>query len=153
MKRTFLHIVFSLLLSAMFLFAGTGYNLIHYCCNDCETVGIEMAAEMSCESIHHHHYEKEQHHTLNADVCATCVNNLAKGCDIDRLTVDVPSVQLTNQTLTDYSLIFVELNDFQTLLLSSSGFTEETEPSHTPPDIPAPLKGRQILSRKSVLII
>ncbi len=154
MKRTFIHIIFSVFLSAMFLFAGTGYNLTHYCCNDCKKVGIEEVAEMSCESVHEKHCHTEstthQHHTA----MGVCTHELAKGCDVERLTVDIPSVQQVNHKLPDYSLFFFDLNDFQSSLsLLLADCSIEPKRPHTPQKIPIPLPGRLILSQKSVLII
>ena len=154
MKRSALHIVFSLLFSAIFLFAGTGYNIIQYCCNDCEEAGITMSTEMSCECIHqHHHLEGDIHAHHYQTSSVPCVHEYNKSCDIDRLTVDVPLIQNSNLDFTSYSLLFSELSDFQTLLFSPAVLLSLTNYYNTPPDIPHRKEGRQILSKISVLII
>lgn len=145
---------FSLFFATIFMFAGTGYNIIQYCCDDCRNLGIEMASEMSCESIHHHHYEADMHANNGASCTMTCVHELTKGCDIDRLTVDIPSVQAPQNELTDYSLMFVQLADYMTGILPVAEVLSENEYAHTPPDIPPyQPEGRQILSNISILRI
>lgn len=36
-----------------FLLAGTGYNIVDYCCDSCEMVGIEYVSHHTCHDIHH----------------------------------------------------------------------------------------------------
>jgi hypothetical protein len=153
MRNNIIHIIFSLCLSAMFLLAGTGYNLTHYCCNDCKSAGIETAARMSCESIHEQHCHDKSTTHLHDAVTDACNHLLTKGCNIERLTVDVPSIQQPNHEFTDYTLIVSDLDDFQISLLLPEDFSLENKSSHTPQKIPVPLPGRVILSLKSVLII
>lgn len=153
MKRTFLHIIISVFLSAMFLYAGTGYNLTHYCCNDCKNAGMEAVAEMSCESIHEQHCHDANTTHEHSKVTHACFHTLTKGCDVERLTVDIPSIQKPNQELTDYALIVSDLDDFQISLSLPGDIALENKSFHTPQKIPVPLLGRLILSHKSVLII
>lgn len=37
-----------------FLFCGTGFNVVHYCCAQCAQEGIVRVAAESCEAVHHH---------------------------------------------------------------------------------------------------
>lgn len=57
MKR-FFSIVAATFMCIFFLLAGTGLNVVHYCCNACREAGIQHVEESSCEAIHHH----EEHH-------------------------------------------------------------------------------------------
>lgn len=46
----------SILLAVYFLLAGTGFNIIDYCCPTCANKGIEQVAQVSCNGIHHDHH-------------------------------------------------------------------------------------------------
>lgn len=153
MKRNFIHIIFSVCLSGMFLLAGTGYNLTHYCCNDCKNAGIEVVAEMSCENIHEQHCHDESTTHTHSKAMDACNHSLTKGCDIERLTVDIPSLNQPSQEITDYVLMVADLDDFQTSLALAGEISLENNSFHTPQKNPVPLPGRLILSQKSVLII
>lgn len=155
MKTKAIHIILSLFFSAIFMFAGTGYNLIRYCCDDCRNTGIWKVEEMSCEIVHdqHHHSCCGSGYSQTVPAPKSCVNEMNKGCDIDRLTVDVPSVQSSESEALNYSLIYSQLSDYQIDVISYSSFTSDPVSHHTPPDISFPQAGRYILSKISVLII
>jgi len=71
MKRFFTYGI-ALALCTFFLLAGTGMNIVHYCCNNCREAGIVHVTEESCEMVHeemeeghsccHHHHDKSCHH-------------------------------------------------------------------------------------------
>ena len=64
----FLRNTFSLLLGLYFLLAGTGFNIVNYCCDSCESKGIEYIAKHSCEEVHHHKSDCcESHSHASAD--------------------------------------------------------------------------------------
>lgn len=153
MKPNWLHITFSLLFSALFLLAGTGYNVVQFCCNDCEKAGIETVAETSCMSIHEHHCHDEATTHEHSEEMMACVHELHKSCDLKRLSVDVPSMHNPNYEFTDYSLVVIDLDNFTPEIPQIAEAISETRFIHSPPEIFIPLKGRQILCQKSVLII
>lgn len=137
----------------MFLFAGTGYNIVQYCCSDCETEGVEAIADMSCESIHEQHCHDTNTTHTHSFAMETCVHELAKGCDLDRLSVDIPLIEKSNTDFIDYALLCTDLADYQTTLVASSELSSGTHIAYLPPENSYPQAGRQILSKISILII
>ena len=154
MKTPLSHIITSILLSCIFIFAGTGFNVISYCCNTCAEAGIEKVAEMSCDCIHHHHHHtnKTEHHLHPASE-NICMQDFQKGCDLNRLTVDVPSLQLNQDHLVDYSLLYIDLSSLLTDFVTNIETVEnETNIEHNSHHF-IPLTGRRILSENSILLI
>lgn len=151
----FLRNTFSLLLGLYFLLAGTGFNIVNYCCDSCESKGIEYIAKHSCEEVHHHksdcceshsHASADSHH----DIACTDIQHMPECCHILRVKVETPtvvsipeliSVTIFTHTLFAYESIFM---NFQ----PESSFQYPTPP----PDIPLP-SGRDILTAQSVLLI
>lgn len=153
MKNNILYTTLALLFSAIFLIAGTGYNIVHFCCNDCEKAGIETVAETSCMSVHEHFCHDEFTEHQHGEDAMACVHELSKGCDLERLTVDVPSIQMPDYDFLDYSLLTAETGNLFAAMLSFEDFSQEIDISHTFPDIPIYTEGRQILSKNSILRI
>ncbi len=148
------HIILSIFLSALFLIGGTGYNVVHYCCDDCKNAGINKVAEMSCASIHETHCHDENTDHEHCAKSGECDNLLHKSCGIERLVVDTPSMQKSFGEMPDYSLLAVDLDaDFLVEMAVFAETTIQTELNHSPPEIYFPHKGRTILCQKSVLII
>lgn len=54
----------TLVLGLFFLLAGTGLNVVHYCCDDCRAAGIEHVSSRNCEAVHCHQQHDEccHHH-------------------------------------------------------------------------------------------
>lgn len=154
MKSRHIHIFLSILFSAAFLFAGTGYNVAHFCCNECEEAGIEVVAETSCMSVHEHfcHDESTEHH--HGEDSMSCLHELQKGCDLERFSVDVPTFQASDFDFLDYTLLTAELGSFLTVLFSADESLDAYVDSRTLPYIPIRhQEGRQILSKISILRI
>lgn len=159
MKTSFLHIVVSLLFAGIFLFAGTGYNIIQYCCQDCEAENVEMAVRMPCKHAHEQHHSDHVNQTCHQcdnqsyEDADHCVCDLDLSCNVERLTVDVPSIEIPYKGVVDYQLIYSELD---VLYTSESLFAEaelKKEQLYEPSKIPICREGRQILSQISILII
>ena len=151
----FLRNTFSLLLGIYFLLAGTGFNIVNYCCDSCETKGIEFIAKHSCDEVHHHKSDCcESHSSASADshqdIACADVQHLPDGCHILRVKVETPTVvsipELLSVTIFTHTLFACEsiFMDFQ----PENSFQYSTPP----PDIPLP-SGRDILTAKSVLLI
>ena len=153
MKTPLTHIIISILLSCIFLFAGSGFNLISYCCNTCAEAGIEKVAEMSCECIHHHHDADGSEHHQHTTVENICGHDFEKGCDLTSLTVDVPSMQLNEDFLMDYSLLYADLSSLWTDFITGFETADiKTAVEHNS-QLFIPLTGRRILSENSILLI
>lgn len=153
MKNNILYTTLALLFSAIFLIAGTGYNIVHFCCNDCEVAGIETVTETSCMSVHEHFCHDESTEHQHGEEAMACMHELNKGCDLKRLTVDVPSIQTPDYDFLDYSLLTAETGSVFAAMLSFEDFSQEVDISHSFPDIPIYEEGRQILSKISILRI
>lgn len=154
-KHTFSHIIFSYLLALLFFFAGTGYNLVIYCCSDCKKAGMDTVAATSCECIHHHHHHANGEVHADHDVPPHLCDFLAhhqKSCEFQRLTVDTP-------TFSNAVFNFDEVH-FPTMILFAVAVPDfspqESAPLHylpLPPNLSPPLTGREILAEHSLLLI
>lgn len=155
MKQLLRHI-FSLIFGIYFLIAGTGFNIINYCCNSCEDEGIENITLKSCETVHHNESgccNEEPTHDEDNLVCEN-PSTYPASCYLLRLNVEIPSLTSvfelnSNHTNFEFDLIVCMLNhSYQTV----SALQKDT--SQLPPsDDILCLAGRDILTTKSVLII
>lgn len=156
MRRAIIHTSFSLLFAVLFLFAGTGYNLVHFCCNSCRDAGIALiATQLSCEEVHALHtqdHDLDNRCSTDTDVCALSASDDC--CSMERLTVDVPLLIEQNiSKIIDYTLILFKI-DFHILTLWNTDLYNSVKYfSPSPPFHKTLLSGRAILSLKSVLTI
>jgi len=161
-----LHYITTLFFVGYFLLAGIGYNIIHYCCNQCEDVGITHLLQQDCEVVHEvasSCCSDDENHADNTETdlnlivlqfpenatANTCIDD--KSCEIKRIDLgEFASFKgsfltlLSHITLMEVSLLDNSLTDLQALQLE-----KHTSP---PPEI---LKhtGRDILLAKQVLVI
>lgn len=157
-KYTLLHISIASLLSILFLFMGTGYNLVHYCCNSCKSANTHAIVAEACTCSGYTNTQKILCKTCLADksCCGTDDAHVDithhKPCSIERLTVDIPvfskqELSFEKITLPVITLFYPHLTDV--LLIRDKSL----------PDSPFPLEhtllfsGREILSQHSVLLI
>ncbi len=156
MKALLQHI-FSLFFGLYFLLAGTGFNIVNYCCNSCEDEGIENIALHSCDAVHQHESDCcddiENHQTDNQDMACESPTHHPDNCHILRLKVEIPAltsaVELKSIEIFDFNLFACTLNhSFDTV-----SPLKTTNTNLPPPDEILYLAGREILSSKSVLII
>ncbi len=150
MKKEFKHI-FSLCFGLYFLLAGTGFNIIQYCCERCEDTGIENVAANSCEKVHHSgnysccHNESEDYSCSN-------INHYSGGCHILRLKVETPSIgsafQFMNNAIENMQLFYFE----NKLIVRNSQPDGNFVFSYPPPD-QCSLSGRDILTLHTILLI
>lgn len=148
------------LFAFLFVFAGTGYNIVNYCCNNCVGKGIDYIAHHSCVSVHH---EQESsccdsgEHKHNHEFPALSVsgdNQICaheQSCEVKRVHVDNFSVtERLVQTVFSFDFVFTAIpertiyNPFDKYLANYS--------ANPPPDLSLP-DGREILANKAVLII
>lgn len=149
--KTFLRNIMSLLLGIYFLLAGTGFNIVNYCCHSCETKGIEYIAKYSCNEVHHFEANCCDTKTpTSEDLACSDMQHHPDSCHILRVKVEVPTVvsipELISVTILTHTLfitenIFINFQPENTLVYSNP-----------PPDIPFP-SGREILAANSVLLI
>jgi hypothetical protein len=159
MRKSALHIGISLFLSFLFLFAGTGFNIIQFCCHDCKLETTESNIELSYAFGHdcHHHHENEMivpiaQHIHDKSHPEHCSLEIHKGCSLERITVDTPVISIPTNEITPYDFIFLVLdNSFTTsTLLSLEEKHTISFPTFTDP---VNLEGREILAQSSILII
>lgn len=149
-----LNIVFSVLIATLFFFAGTGYNLITYCCSTCEHSNVDKIASCcsDCKSKSEKRDECGMSHDENAqkDVCANMEHH-KKSCELKRLTLEIPTLQdfkfnfnNTNFLVLSYFIITNKI-DIQENITSSYFFN--------PPNFCSLSSGREILANNSILLI
>ena len=155
--KVLLQHIFSLFFGLYFLLAGTGFNIVKYCCNSCEEQGIENIALHSCEAVHHHESsccnDLENHHAETQDLACENPTHHPETCHMLRLKVEIPVItsafELKSIENFDFNLFACTLNhSFDTV-----SPLETTNTNLPPPDELLYLAGREILSTKSVLII
>lgn len=153
-----------------FVLAGVGHNVVDYCCDSCETAGIEYLSSHSCHELHHpehagtpahdqdalrattgetagcaHHNE----HPSAASVDETCSMNEGH-CELERLQLDNYPVTATLQLQVAVAVITLPaavLSEEALTTIQSDLFL------HYPPPEPMLRMGRRLLAQKSVLII
>lgn len=70
----------AIVLAVCFVWAGSGMNLVHYCCDECRQAGVEHVLAHSCDQIHHHtscHSAEPCHH---GDGCTFTRLEVSDGC-------------------------------------------------------------------------
>lgn len=92
LKRSVTYL-FSAAFALFFLLAGTGVNIVRYCCAACAAEGIVHVAESSCTAVHHHHTDAipcacGDHE----DMGCSNINHHPDGCHLLRFKVDQPVV-------------------------------------------------------------
>ncbi|VBB43405.1 hypothetical protein TRIP_D120072 [uncultured Paludibacter sp.] len=154
MRNSFVHTVLSLLLAIFFLFAGTGYNLIHYCCTGCNESG--MMSMSGCSSADNKEDEDSGFNKtpvyydfqINAQNFA---NHHKNSCEFKRVSVETPTFPNfnINKVNIPFSVhlfaYFVSVN-----ILPAPEYV--LQPTH-PPNFPFKFSGREILAQHSILLI
>lgn len=155
MRTNLFHIRFIALLAfAYFLLAGTGYNIVNYCCDTCETVGIEFIAHHSCHDLHH--IDKSEpaccDHTavLTPQLYDTSTCSVDQSCKLQRIAPD--NYQVTSNAEVNIVQPVKDLAFAETDLFACSEILISYPVRYPPPDR-FPSTGRALLSLKSVLII
>ncbi len=157
--NSFLKQILTFICAAYFLFAGSGYNIVRYCCEGCAKEGIEVVATKSCEAIHHtgHDHDKESccnHPSSPAhdDMACDNINHQTDGCHMWRLQTDIPSVYVA-EVINHYD--FGSVINFPVIILSL--LYEYDRPAEqttiSPPDNVPLSGGRDILTYHAVLLI
>ena len=152
--------ILAVVCAAYFLLAGSGYNLVRYCCEGCASEGIETVANKSCEAIHHEHEHEDGaccNHTHSAssghkDMACSDTSHQTDGCHLLRLQTDIPAIvnasfeHIKFSSPLDFPIV---IPDF---FLHESVFQAEQTAFSPPYDIPL-FSGRDILMYHAVLLI
>lgn len=86
MKQTATYL-FVIILALLVFYGGAGVNLVSYCCNDCETEGVEVLLDDKCCEIHaHSHLANASSIMESADQLSVLMHDNC--CDIERVNFD-----------------------------------------------------------------
>lgn len=157
MYRKYLKYLFSMVSAIYFILAGTGYNIVQFCCDDCSNEGIDFVLNHSCATIHHEqahdcfdfNYDKP-HVDNQVEQIQTCSNE--NSCQVTRVQIDEFSI--ANRVInanTSFIHLFVAITT-QFTFSNHLKYIDEYN-AYSPPPHFFVLKGREILSNKSVLVI
>jgi len=150
MKAKPIKYFFVLLSAAYFLFAGTGYNVVNYCCQTCANEGIETVATSSCTTVHNHTHSND-HNLQNGDMSCSDVNHQPATCHLLRLSIDIPAFQ-TTQELSAATINSCNLFYTSVLFLIVNPEIETQNIVH-PPEGYFLSSGREIITYHAVLLI
>lgn len=142
-------------LSTVFVFVASGYNFVHYCCDSCESQGVEVLLSGSCDDAHEHEHE----HELQAHAC--CANSMSEGihaqqqkddCELHFLKLDDVDISTTKKNLSykysESTLVFLPL------LVFVSAYNPMAESMRNKaPDLAVLPFGRDLLSSVCILRI
>ncbi len=165
MLKKYLHIIFSISLSLFFVIAGSGFNIVNYCCNICENEGIEHVAGKSCHAVHTQTdtcCEHGSHNTAQTEATESCnlqtddyacsdSGHKTDKCHLLRIAVDMPVL-----TAAMHSHVDVELEIFAASFVTLQSVLSNVSFIHNdlaPPDILPISSGRTLLLKKAVLTI
>jgi hypothetical protein len=164
-KMRILHYISALFFAAYFLLAGTGYNVIRYCCNQCEDAGVEFLVHHSCEEIHHNQSGCCNHGDMHSEFVEednrfvkyqmpvtagqSCMDD--KQCEIKRVVLGEYTSFSGSSTIVvpELGLVVLFLNKNLAFCLLNQPLNGHSSP---PPDNTIST-GREILMAKQVLII
>ena len=149
-RKLYTHFI-ALASTAFFILGGLGFNIVNYCCSSCESSGIEMVAEKTCNALHHNE-GAACCHKHEDDIACNNVGHQPQGCHILRVKVDTPVVD---------SLIELKVSSitvFHSLFVSKKHLISDIDPlfysfSLPPPNINLHFSGREILSLHATLLI
>lgn len=161
----YLHYISALFFAGYFLLAGTGYNVINFCCNHCEDVGIEYLVHHSCDELHHNNTSCCDHDASVSEKLTELSNYLHfsrfetegnacfadRHCEIKRINLSefAPFSESLTTSVPDIAQIDVK---FVTTCLFVIPKLQLRTLDFPPPELFA-LTGRDILTAKQVLII
>lgn len=164
LKSKVILVFLSGLFSILFLMAGTGYNIIHYCCGACESKGIEYIAHHSCGDVHHDmdvdccdSDHKHLNHTHQLGDFVILMDADAETCDgshcgVERLQLDDFSPS-QDQSIAALDFSYHTLEFLETCLFFVSENVYDIPSFANPPPDFSLADGREILCKKTVLII
>lgn len=141
----------SIVAAAYFFLAGTGFNIVSYCCYSCEEKGIEFVAEHSCMAAHKHDANcKNDCCKSDIDISCNDLQHIFNGCHIFRASTETPVV---SQASIDFDVpVLIQPVLFATCDLNIAQPVQNKVTPYTDPPIVIP-SGRDVLCLKSVLLI
>lgn len=103
MMKQFVTTLFIVFLALLVFYGGAGVNFVSYCCNDCQSEGVEVLLDDKCCEIHEHSHAINRPSTVDPSegLCALAHNN---GCDIDRVNFDWSRIHIQTPDLQPVAL-------------------------------------------------
>lgn len=131
----------AIVLAVCFVWAGSGMNLVRYCCDECRQAGVEHVLTHSCDRVHHH---VPCH---SADCC-----HHGDGCTFTRLEVSDGGISHAIQVpeIAALDVVVLPAIEEEILLFATANIETYTYENtrHT-----IPLTGRGVsISNRSILI-
>ena len=132
--KKFLSITFTLLLTIVISYAGSGINAYSFCCEDCQTVGVEAITGEKCCDIH----DEESSSKQMVDDNALCLDS-HDHCSLERLNIDLQAIS-TKNTKTQVStlqpnLSFTTLFFFLNEIVKDESITGYISQTQKPPNL------------------
>ena len=149
--KTFTHNILTVFFGLYFLVAGTGFNVVNYCCNSCEEEGVEALIVESINELS----QGEMSCCKSEQVDETSCNNLGNNdsCELNRLSLEPTPLSPVLQLKKDCSFRILLFSDIQGRLFEAFKFNSDSNYHLPPPEKALLLQGREILTAKSVLLI
>ena len=131
----------AIVLAGCFVWAGSGMNLVRYCCDECRHAGIEHVLNHSCDKVHHHTPHHDQDYCHHGD-----------GCTVTRLEVSDGGISHAIQVpeIAALDVVVLPAIEEEILLFATANIETYTYENtrHT-----IPLTGRGVsISNRSILI-
>ncbi|MDD3322450.1 MAG: hypothetical protein PHS59_13505 [Paludibacter sp.] len=142
----------SLIFGLYFLIAGTGFNVVNYCCNLCEKEGVE-AVIIESKHIQRDHEMSCCNDDLSSEKTCDNLQHHSNSCHLTRYSVEISPISsiLELKTATDFQLIlFLNVQNRISEVLNNNIDSEFELP---PPDKKLLKKGRDILTTNAILLI
>ncbi|HRZ95942.1 MAG TPA: hypothetical protein P5084_00180 [Paludibacter sp.] len=151
MKQIFRNII-SIIAAIYFLIAGTGFNLINYCCDSCENKGIEYVTENSCSDVHDHNHDASCCSENHYDNTISDFEQHNKECNLIRLKVETPTINSDSKNI---EIVYFNIQLYTAIDLINANVDSDflTFLEYSPPETHLLSTGRDILCHKSVLLI
>jgi hypothetical protein len=146
MKKLFIYPVV-ILMAALVFCGGSGVNVASFCCDDCQSGGIEGIVEGFCSEVHHHDHDGTTHPKPDTDSVGD-VHEMC--CTLSRVMFDwtTSNAPVFSPEPVVYDLTVMDLPE--DLVVSGQILNCETQENSTGPPFPCP---RSYLSLLTTLLI
>ena len=118
-------------MAALIFYGGAGMNVAFFCCNDCQSAGIEGIIEGVCCGVHHHEHDEMNSKESGMDYAG---HSHEMCCFLSRIAYDwnTSRTSMSNPEPDSYNLSAMQLPDVLTV---SSPFVKDKtyESSSGPP--------------------
>lgn len=151
--KTFIQNSISVLFGLYFLIAGTGFNVLNYCCNLCEDEGIEVVI---VEAKRIQHDRTDTMSCCNPDMHNDNTNQYlqySSPCQLTRYSVDISPLSSFFKLKIDSISTLILFTNVQLRIFETKFTNTDSRFRIPPPDQLKLQSGREILAANSVLLI